>query len=124
MAEKKYGPRKDLGAPAEVWLKKLSPDHVKIAEALRKAIRSADRGLEESVKWGNLAYTQNGMVAGIMASKNHVSLFLHKGSELKDPKKLLAGSGKAIRSLKLTDARQIPKQQVKAWIKAAVKLND
>ena len=121
--EKKYGPRKDYGKPAEGWFKKLRSPQREIALALRKLILGAAPGIDETIKWGNPSYSKNGSVAGIMAAKAHVSLFLPHGPRLKDPKGRLEGSGKMMRSIKIRDVKEIPASDVKRWVKEGIALH-
>lgn len=51
-----------------------------------------------------------------------VTLFFVRGADLKDPQRLLKGSGKIIRSVVLNDAADLEKPAVRALIAQAVKL--
>jgi hypothetical protein len=42
---------------------------------------------------------------------------------LPDPKRLLEGTGKGIRHLKIHSEKEINKKQIISWIKEAIKLN-
>lgn len=48
-----------------------------------------------------------------------VTLFFLQGTKLRDPKKLLAGSGKIVRSIRLTDPAMVDDPDVRALIKQA-----
>ena len=69
-------------------------------------------------------YSKDGMLCFIMVAKKHVNLGFVRGSDLRDPKKLLqAGSSKTMRALKLSSPKEIPAAAVKAFVKQAAKLN-
>lgn len=50
-----------------------------------------------------------------------VRLFFLRGADLPDPRKLLEGSGKGVRSIKLESADDLDKPAVRALMKAALK---
>lgn len=53
-----------------------------------------------------------------------VNLFFLHGPELPDPKKILRGSGKMVRSIRITSAADLDKPEVRELIKAAMKRAD
>jgi hypothetical protein len=48
---------------------------------------------------------------------------LFKGALLPDPKRLLEGTGKGMRHLKIHSEKDINKKQIISWIKEAIRLN-
>jgi hypothetical protein len=115
--------RADLGKPVEPWIDRLKPEQRAIAATFHRLVRSAAPTIDASLKWGMPFYSKDGMLGGIMVAKKHVSLFFVKGAKLKDPKKLLSGSGKTMRALKVTSSQEIPAAAVKSFVKQAVLLN-
>ena len=115
--------RADKGKPVEPWIEKLKPDQRAIAEKLHRIVLGAIPGMISELKWGMPCYSMAGMVCFIMAAKKHVSFGFYKGAKLMDPKGLLSGSGKGIRSLKLQSLNEIPASDLKGFVKAAVALN-
>jgi hypothetical protein len=116
--------RSDLGKPVEPYIDRLKPEQRAIVEPLHRLILSADPSIQSALKWGMPFYSKDGMLAGIMVAKKHVSLFFTQGTKLKDPKKLLtAGTSKTMRALKLTSPKEIPAAAVKSFVKQAVQLN-
>jgi len=91
---------------------------------LRKLVHEADGKIVEDWKWGP-NFNREGMVCGIGAFKQHVSLHFFKGSLMEDPKKLFrdAADKKGSRSIKFTDVSGINDAAVKAYVRQAVKLN-
>jgi hypothetical protein len=102
---------------------KLGQPHGEIVAVLRRIIRAAALGIEERISWGMPCYFQNAMVCSIMSCKAHVNLQLIKGARLTDPRRLLQGTGKGMRHLKLGTSSQIPAAQVKRWIRETLVLN-
>jgi hypothetical protein len=115
--------RADLGKPVDPWFVKLRPEIRAIALPLHKVVLSAVPGMKAELKWGSPCYLKDGMVCGMMAAKAHLGLFFYKGTKLKDPRKLLQGSGNTLRSLKFTAPKEIPAAAVKGFVKAAAALN-
>jgi len=116
--------REDLGKPVEPWIRHLKPESRTIVEILHRLVLASGPSLKSSLKWGNPFYTGNGMVCFIMVAKKHVNLGFMKGAELKDPRKLFAvGSGKSMRTLKITSPKEIPTAAVQAFVKQAVALD-
>src|SRR5262245_7492463 len=106
--------RADLGKPVEPWIERLKPEQREIAATFHRLVRSAAPSIESSLKWGMPFYTKDGMLGGIMVAKKHVSLFFVKGARLEDPKKILTGSGKGMRAVRVTSSKEIPAAAVKA----------
>jgi hypothetical protein len=64
-------------------------------------------------------------VVSILLVPDHVSLcFIQDAPDLPDPERLLLGSGKVVRHIKLTSARDLDKPAIRALIKAAVSRSD
>jgi hypothetical protein len=70
-------------------------------------------------------FTHNGMVCAISAFKDHVKINFFKGSELKDPHKLInAGlESKRNRAIDFAEGDTIDEAKLKDLIKEAVALN-
>jgi hypothetical protein len=79
--------------------------------------------MDEVIKWKNLFYEQNGFVCAIVLHKDHVNLQFARGTELKDPTKMLEGTGKKIRHVKIYGSDLINTEKLKKLIIEAVNLN-
>ena len=102
------------------------PDEIQtITVALRKIILDSSSQLIEEYKWSMPNYSYNGFVCYLQASKKHVNLGFHKGNELedKDVKKLLQGTGKTMRHIKIKKLEDIQTEVFTALILEAVALN-
>jgi hypothetical protein len=86
----------------EAYLADQSRSHQAIVRKLRSFVRRTDPALVEAVKWGNGCWL-NGKkpVAYVYCAPDHVQFGFMVGSMLKDPKKLLQGSGAYVRHVRL-----------------------
>lgn len=112
--------RKDLGAPVDGFFAR-QPAHLEpITDALRKLVAEAAPRATSSIKWGMPFYELDGvMLCAIGAHKKHVNLILPGSYD--DPDGLLEGEGKTGKHLKITSLDELPRAQVKKWLKAAAK---
>ena len=101
-----------------------APDKQKpVLDALRLTILSAAPGVIEEFKWSRPYYsTAAGSFCYLQTTKNHVSLGFMKGTALPDPKKLLEGTGKDMRHVKIVSADEMNRPAVLQLIKQAIKL--
>jgi hypothetical protein len=94
-----------------------------IAQDLRNMILELVPDMDEVIKWKNLFYEKNGFVCAIVLHKDHVNLQFARGTEINDPAKMLEGTGKKIRHVKIYNSNQINTEQLKNLIIEAVNLN-
>jgi len=101
-----------VGASKEVsgYINNLPEDKKEILTALREIILSVDPSLNESLKWKQPVYTKKGDICYIFPAGNHVNLGFYRGIELKDPKKMLEGTGKTMRHTKIRSLEDIDKE--------------
>jgi hypothetical protein len=64
--------------------------------------------------------TYRDLICVIMPQKGYVNFGLPRGAELPDPTKLLTGTGKRARHVKLTDARQTDNPSLRALVRASI----
>ncbi|AXF56008.1 DUF1801 domain-containing protein [Salicibibacter kimchii] len=104
----------------------LPNDIQNITVALRKIILHSSPKLREEFKWSMPNYTYNGLVCYLQTSKNHVNLGFHKGNKLqdKDMNKLLQGTGKTMRHIRIKDTEDIQPKAFTSLIQEAVSLNE
>ena len=70
------------------------PKNRTIIRALRRFVKRAEPGLEESVKWGNGCWVKGKVpVSYVYSAPDHVQFGFIRGSSLKDPRGLLEGHG-------------------------------
>jgi len=118
---KKYGRRVDLGAPIDGFFAR-QPAHLRpILEALRDLADEAAPEAEKSIKWGMPFYSVGGVVICALAGhKSHVNLILAGPPAIfADPSGRLEGGGKTGRHLKLRTIDELPRAEVRGWLRAA-----
>ncbi|MEW6737414.1 MAG: DUF1801 domain-containing protein [Acidobacteriota bacterium] len=64
--------------------------------------------------------TYKGLICGITLHKAHVNLMFAKGSELPDPNRLLTGTGKRARHIKIQPGTEIDTPAVHALLETAL----
>lgn len=127
---KKPPAKKKVAEPAQVtsslvndYVASLTGWHQKVVVALRKLIRSADKGIEERVKWGWPCYIWQGkIICGIMQTRESINFVLYRGAELNDPDFLIEGSGKAMRHVKLRALQDLKRKQFLSFIHQTIEL--
>jgi uncharacterized protein YdeI (YjbR/CyaY-like superfamily) len=95
-----------------------------LLDSLRAAIHEAKAGLEETWKWGPGFALDGKLVIGLWGFKQHVSLVLYRGAEIKDKHKLINdGFDNAHnRMVKFTGYKQFSRKKVIDLVKEAVQL--
>jgi hypothetical protein len=97
-----------------------------VRAALRKRFPTANELAYDYSSFFVISYspTEQGIdgIVSIAARADGVDLYFGHGPQLPDPKKLLKGSGKQIRFIRLESVRQLAHPDVKAFIAAAIDL--
>jgi|ERR1700678_370501 len=95
-----------------------------VAGAVRALVKETVRGSEEYVNpWKIPSIDSHGPLCCFMAGKEHVTFAFMRGAALPDPEKLLEGTGKGVRHVKLRSVAEVKKPAVKTLIVKAAKLN-
>ena len=88
-----------------------------LIDALSRLVGRSAPGLEPTVKWGQGCWTLGGSPrVYIHTAPDHVQFGFFAGSRLADPERLLAGSGKHVRHVKLFPARRMPRKALVALL--------
>ena len=100
------------GASKEVseYINNLPDDKKEIVKALREIILPVDPSLNESLKWKQPVYSKKGDICYLFPAGNHVNLGFYNGTELRDPKKMLEGTGKNMKHIKIRGLENIDKE--------------
>ena len=96
-----------------------------LALQLRDIMLSAQPGITEAIKWGNLTFMYGKHnFAFIYSYKQvpYVNLGFFDAVSLQDPKGLFEGTGSHMRHIKVATGKDIPKTQVKKWVKETITL--
>ena len=115
------------GKQAGIWIH----DYVKkagkcegVAKAVRALVKTAVKGVEEYVNpWKIPSFDSNGPLCCFMVGKEHVTFAFLRGAALPDPEKLLEGTGKGVRHVKLRSVADVKRTGVTKLIAEAAKLN-
>ena len=90
--------------------------------SLRTFVKRTAPSLAESVKWGNGCWVKGKVpVAYVYSAPDYVQFGFFMGSALKDPKKLLEGSGQYVRHIKVRKASDIDGRAFAALLRQAIK---
>jgi hypothetical protein len=105
----------------------LYPEQVQeIASAARRLLKATLPGVEETVvppaKLLGYSYGRGykGLVCTVIMSQTGVKLGIFRGSELPDPKRLMAGTGKVHRHVQLSAVEDIKRPGLSQLLKAAL----
>jgi hypothetical protein len=116
------------------------PKNRSIIRALRRFVKRAEPGLEESVKWGNGCWVKGkktkekepkpkvskekvkkAPVAYVYSAPDHVQFGFLNGSALKDPKGILEGNGQYVRHVKVRKPSDIDEPAFKEFLRQAAR---
>jgi hypothetical protein len=105
------------------YLLKYDEEMGSLARDLRNMILEQVPDMDEVIKWKNLFYEKKGYVCAIVIHKDHVNLQFARGTELDDPERILEGTGKKIRHVKINNTKEINSDKLKNLVVEAVNLN-
>jgi hypothetical protein len=105
------------------YLLKYDEEMGSLARDLRNMILEQVPDMDEVIKWKNLFYEKKGHVCAIVIHKDHVNLQFARGTELDDPERILEGTGKKIRHVKINNTKEINSDKLKNLVVEAVNLN-
>src|SRR5688500_3394337 len=131
MAVNTVGGKPTPAAQLRSFNDRFDPKHQKFVSSIRAALRkrfpSANELAYDYKRFFIIAYspTEQGIdaVVSIAARADRVDLYFNNGPQLPDPKKLLQGSGKQTRFIRVESARHLAHPDVKAFIAAAIDLS-
>jgi hypothetical protein len=117
----RWGQRADLGAPIDGFFARQPPELRAILDALRAEVERAAPEAVGAIKWGMPLYTLDGeMMCALGAHKSHVNLILAgPPGTFADPEGRLEGEGKTGKHLKLRALAELPRAEVRGWLKTA-----
>ena len=113
--------RSDYGAPAGSFFTRQPAPMRAILEDLRGIIESEAPEATASLKWGMPVYAiGDNNFCSLGAHKAHVNLIFWGSPEIyDDPHGHLAGDGKMGRHLKVTTLEDLPRNEIRGWVRAA-----
>jgi hypothetical protein len=93
--------------PVDRWFDALNSPMAPVARSVRAFVRSTAPSLTESLKWGQPCFSNEAKVVYVAAFREHVNLGFYRGAELADPERLLEGTGKGLRHVKVRSTTQL-----------------
>jgi hypothetical protein len=123
-----FKPARAPATPVErkimAYVRRKNPAMMEIVFALRILIKKTIPKSHELLNpWGLPTYEWRGAIGYIMVGKKHVTFGLARGSELPDPAKLLEGTGKNLRHVKIRDKAQLVDANLRDLLLSALSLN-
>jgi len=113
-----------IGAAIDDYVEMKNPRFKPVTDAVRALVRKAVPKSREAINpWGLPIFEWNGPLCYLMVGKNHVTFGFPRGTSLEDPAKLLQGTGKNLRHIKLREVADVHDANVKKLILRAKKLN-
>jgi hypothetical protein len=98
------------------YIENAPPEHKEIMETVRAIIHHNVKNLTEEFKWSRPIFKTTKDFAYFVTTKNYVTLGFTKDFEkLNDPNKLLEGTGKTMRHIKLKKASDIDNELLTEW---------
>jgi len=114
---------KAKGKDVEAFVKEIEPGKRAHVQTLRAFVKKQAPALKEQIKWGNICWIGKGNVCWIIVYDEHVDFGFFRGAQLKDPSKLLEGTGKGLRHVKVRAAGDIKQKEFAALLKEAMALD-
>jgi hypothetical protein len=109
----------------EQFLMQLPAEKRQLAMQIREIILSVNPEIEEAIKWGQLAFLIKKKYFVFIYTYKHLdylNLGFKQAIKLSDPKNLFEGTGKGMRHIKVSTAKDIPATQIKKWVKEAIQV--
>lgn len=104
------------------WYKARTPSQKRIVSKLRKLVTDTAPKLVESSKWTNGVWLKGDLpIIYCHTQSDHVQLGFFGGAKLTDPKKLLRGSGKSVRHIRIEKTSDVDEKAFATMIRKAVK---
>lgn len=100
------------------------PKLQEILRGLRELIRDVVPEAAETVNaWGLPTFELNGPLCYFMVATKHITFGFPRGTALTDPKRLLEGTGKNLRHVKLRNVEDLRREGLRELLAEAVRLN-
>lgn len=118
----KYTPSKN--ETVNSYLEQLDTNLASLFFAIREAVLSSSKNLNEDIKWKNcLVYSTKKNLIQTVLGKTHISLIFFDGVRLEESFPMLEGDGNKTRTLKITEAN-FSARLLKKMVKMAISFYD
>jgi hypothetical protein len=117
-------PKRDSASHVDAYIRAKNPKLQPVAAGLRALVKAVAPHLKEGVNsWGLPMFDAGGPFGYFMIGKSHVTFGLYAGASLDDPKKLLEGTGKSLRHVKLSSVEDLKRVGLRKLVKSAIRFN-
>jgi hypothetical protein len=100
-----------------------NPELKKVVRGLRSLVKKVVPGTAETVNaWGLATFEKGQPFCCYMVGKRHVTCCFHYGTSLADPHKLLEGTGKNLRHVKLFTVEDLRQKGLRELLRQAARL--
>ncbi|HVH50366.1 MAG TPA: DUF1801 domain-containing protein [Candidatus Bathyarchaeia archaeon] len=112
------------GSAIDAYVERKNPKLKPVTDAARALVRKVVPKSRELLNpWGLPIFEWNGPLCYLMVGKSHVTFGFPRGASLRDPTRLLKGTGKNLRHVKLREVAEVHDANLKQLILQAKKLN-
>jgi hypothetical protein len=94
-----------------------------VERAILATVRAAAPSLRPVVKWGNQWLSGTDLVVAVRGFSRHVGVEFWRGASLPDPARLLEGTGKNLRHVKVRTIAEARSRALRTLVAAAVRLD-
>ena len=109
--------------PKSAYVRDENPELRKVVRELKSMVKGTVPGTKETVNsWGVPTFEAQDPFCFYMVGKNHVTFGFHFGTSLEDPQRLLEGTGKNLRHVKLRKVEDLERTGLKQLVEAAARL--
>ena len=109
--------------PKSAYVRDENPELRKVVRELKSMVKGTVPGTKETVNsWGVPTFGAQDPFCFYMVGKNHVTFGFHFGTSLEDPQRLLEGTGKNLRHVKLRKVEDLERTGLKQLVEAAARL--
>ena len=113
-----------ITAAVDAYVQRRNPKLKLVADAVRALVRkAAPQSCENINPWGIPTFEGNGPFCYLMIGKNHITFGFPRGASLQDSAKLLEGTGKNLRHVKLREVSDVHDANLRQLIVEAKALN-
>jgi hypothetical protein len=115
---------KDAVKIIDAYLRRKNAKLKRVAGEIRRLVKKTVPGSREAINpWGIPVFDFHGPFGILMVGKSHVTLGFTRGTSLSDAGRLLEGTGKNLRHMKVKEAEQLCDANVRQLIREAAALN-
>lgn len=93
-----------------------------VVQRVRQVVTATGGGVSESVKYGGIMFAHRAFFCGVFAYSSHVTVEFGRGYLLEDHQRMLEGSGKYRRHIKLYSVADVETKHLASYVRQAYEL--